>query len=87
MPFDIITGKNLECFEIPGTKGICRSAMIASMTKWQRAWKVEQQIDSKDRRQLVQQVPGEETFVLPQVLSGHGCFRQFLQRFGHRGSS
>lgn len=91
MPIGILIMEDIECFEMRGTRGIRRTARLASMVKWQRAW------DSSTKgvwtHRLIPRLDiwvnrrhGELTFHLTQVLSGHGCFRQYLHRFGHAGS-
>jgi len=63
-------------------------ARMQSVVNWQAAW----DISSKDRwtHQLIPSIEpwlnrkhGQVDFYLTQALSGHGCFRSFLKRFGH----
>lgn len=81
----------MECFEMRGTRGIRRTARLASMVKWQRAW--DSSTKGRWTHRLIPEIGtwvkrrhGEITFHLTQVLTGHGCFRQYLHRFGHSTS-
>jgi len=59
-----------------------RSARMQSVDNWQAAW----DNSSKGRWTLdarVNRKHGQVDFYLTQALSGHGCFRSFLKRFGH----
>lgn len=91
MPIGIIIREDAECFELRGVREARRSTRVASMAKWQREW------DSSPKgRWTYRLLPvisgwvdrrhGELTFHLTQVLSGHGCFRQYLHRVGHAAS-
>lgn len=91
MPIGIIIREDAECFEMRGVREARKSTRVASMVKWQREW------DSSPKgRWTYRLLPvisgwvdrrhGELTFHLTQVLSGHGCFRQYLHRFGHAAS-
>lgn len=88
MPIGIVIKEDAECFELSGTRGIRRTSRLASLTKWQRAWST----STKGRwtHRLIPVISGwvdrrhgEVSFHLTQILSGHGCFRQYLHRFGH----
>jgi len=65
-----------------------RRARMQSVVNWQAAW----DISSKGRwtHKLIPSIEpwlsrkhGQVDFYLTQALSGHGCFRSFLKRFGH----
>ncbi|XP_070142321.1 uncharacterized protein [Drosophila kikkawai] len=64
------------------------AARRTSMVNWQARW----DSSSKGRwthrlipdlARWVERAHGQVSFYLSQVLSGHGCFRQYLKRFGH----
>lgn len=91
MPIGIVIGEDAECFDMRGTRGIRRTARRDSLAKWQRAW--DSARNGRWTHRLIPRVDdfvnrrhGEVNFHLTQVLSGHGCFRQYLHRFGHAGS-
>ena len=91
MPIGNIIKEDVECFEQRGERGIRGAARADSMRKWQRAW-----TNSTKGRWTHQLIPllagwvdrrhGEVNFHLTQILSGHGCFRQYLHKFGHAES-
>lgn len=91
MPIALVVSEDEECFASRGTRGARRIARTSSMLKWQRDWTN----SSKGRwtHRLIPSVSkwtsrphGEVNFHLTQFLSGHGCFRWYLHRFGHAGS-
>lgn len=91
MPIGIIIKEDAECFELRETRGIRRNIRSASMVRWQRTWST----STKGRwtHRLIPEVSrwvdrrhGEVNFHLTQLLSGHGCFRQYLHKFGHAES-
>lgn len=74
-----------------GTRQVRKQMKLESMRRWQEEW------DASDKgRWTYQLIPnieawvnrkhGEVNFDLTQFLSGHGCFRKYLHRFGHAGS-
>lgn len=88
MPIGIVVMEDVECFDQRGTSGVRRTIRLASMVRWQREW-----TSSTKGRWTYRLIPditgwvdrrhGEVNFHLTQFLSGHGCFRQYLHRFGH----
>jgi len=65
-----------------------RSARMQSVDNWQAAW--DNSSKGRWRHQLIPSIEpwvnrkhGQVDFYLMQALSGHGCFRSFLKRFGH----
>jgi hypothetical protein len=91
MPIHIIIKEDVECYDLRGTRGIRSTIRSSSMVKWQREWST----STKGRwtHRLVPDVSewvdrrhGEVNFHLTQILSGHGCFRQYLNKFGHAES-
>lgn len=91
MPIALVVTEDEECFERRGIRGARRIARTSSMLKWQSEW----DSSSKGRwtHRLIPSVSkwtsrphGEVNFHLTQFLSGHGCFRWYLHRFGHAGS-
>jgi len=62
-----------------------RSARMQSVDNWQAAWDA-----GRWTHQLIPSIEpwvnrkhGQVDFYLTQALSGHGCLRSFLKRFGH----
>lgn len=91
MPIALVVAEDVECFELRGTRGARRTTKTSSMLKWQREWDT----SNKGRwtHRLIPSVSkwtgrphGEVNFHLTQFLSGHGCFRWYLHRFGHAES-
>lgn len=94
MPICIVIKEDSECFH---TRAQCNDggASIAralhrdeSLRKWQEEW----DNSTKGRwthrlipriKEWVNRPHGELTSHLTQFLSGHGCFQQYLHRFGH----
>jgi len=67
-------------------------ARDATLSTWQARWDA----SSKSRwthrlipniRRWTKRKHGRVNFYLTQLLSGHGCFRQYLHRFGHEASA
>lgn len=88
MPVGLVIREDVECFELRGTRGVRERTRVASVAVWQREW----DNSSKGRwtHRLIPNISswvgrphGEVHFHLTQFLSGHGCFRQYLHRFGH----
>ena len=91
MPISIIVKEDVECFDQRDTRGIRNTIRSSSMARWQREWSN----NTKGRwtHRLIPELAGwinrrhgEVTFHLTQILSGHGCFRQYLHRFGYAES-
>lgn len=91
IPICITLEEDIECYERRRTSQVRTLVRTASMTKWQQEW------DSTEKgrwtHRLIPDVStwvnrkhGEVNFHLTQFLSGHGCFRQYLHRFGHAAS-
>lgn len=90
-PIGLLVQEDTRCYENRGTRGIRKAARSTTMDEWQRCWD-----DTTKGRwthrlipnlaRWVQRGHGEVNFYLTQVLSGHGCFRQYLNRFGHANS-
>ncbi|KAH8335101.1 hypothetical protein KR074_007231, partial [Drosophila pseudoananassae] len=100
MPFDLLASERKELYQalvaLSGpTPAATRSrqkenSRASSIQKWQQRWD-----ESTKRRWTHQLVPdlkkwlqrshGEVNFWLTQVLSGHGCFRCYLYKYGHDG--
>lgn len=91
VPIGLLVREDMRCYELRRVEGHRASARIATMAEWQRSWD-----DSTKGRWTYRMIPnlarwvnrthGEINFYLTQVLSGHGCFRQYLHRFGHATS-
>jgi hypothetical protein len=91
MPISVIISEDVECYHQRNTRGIRKIVRSASMLRWQREWS--NSLNGRWTYRLISQVStwvdrphGEVNFHLTQILSGHGCFRQYLHRFGHAGS-
>lgn len=88
IPIGLLVQEDMRCHELRGVRRHRASARTATMAVWQRSWD-----DSTKGRWTHRMIPnlerwvnrthGEINFYLTQVLSGHGCFRQYLHRFGH----
>ena len=92
MPIGIIVKEDEERYDLRGVEGARGHSRSFSMYRWQREWSS----SSKGRwtHRLIPELlvwvdrrHGEINFHLTQVLSGHGCFRQYLHRFGHAESA
>lgn len=91
VPIGLLVQEDRRCHEQRGTRGIRKVARSTTMDEWQQCWD-----DSPkgrwthrlvpDLKRWVQRGHGEVNFYLTQVLSGHGCFRQYLHRCGHANS-
>lgn len=91
IPIGLLVQEDTRCYEQRGVGGARATARVATMAQWQRSWD-----DSAKGRWTHRMIPnlerwvlrkhGEINFYLTQVLSGHGCFRQYLHRFGHATS-
>lgn len=91
VPIKIVLEEDCECYRHRGTRGTRKTARADSLRKWQLDW------DSTEKgrwtHRLIPNVSlwvgrkhGEVNFHLTQFLSGHGCFRRYLHRFGHAES-
>lgn len=91
IPIGITLEEDIKCYNHRGTRGIRKTARAESLAKWQREW-----VTSEKGRWTHRLIPnvtawvnrrhGEVNFHLTQFLSGHGCFRKYLHRFGHAES-
>lgn len=91
IPIDIILVEDSECYRRKETRGIRKMMRAESMARWQQEWD-----ETQNGRWTHRLIPtlsawvnrkhGEVNFYLTQFLSGHGCFRQYLHRFGHATS-
>lgn len=91
MPIALVLAEDVECYDERGTRGARRNARTSSMVKWQRVW--DSSTKGRWTHRLIPSVSrwtcrphGEVNFHLTQFLSGHGCFRWYLHRFGHANS-
>lgn len=88
IPIGITLAEDEECYQRRETSGVRKIVRVESMAKWQQEWD-----SAENGRWTYRLIPnlstwvnrkhGEVTFFLTQFLSGHGCFRQYLHRFGH----
>lgn len=91
MPICITLAEDVECYERRGTRNVRRIVRTDSLAKWQQEWN-----NAEKGRWTYRLIPnvslwvnrkhGEVNFHLTQFLSGHGCFRKYLHRFGHASS-
>jgi hypothetical protein len=91
IPIGITILEDSACYRRSTTEGVRKHERAESLAKWQREWD-----SSTNGRWTYRLIPvlsvwlnrkhGEVNFQLTQFLSGHGCFRQYLHRFGHATS-
>uniref|UniRef100_A0A2M4CS98 Putative retrovirus-related pol polyprotein from type-1 retrotransposable element n=1 Tax=Anopheles darlingi TaxID=43151 RepID=A0A2M4CS98_ANODA len=91
MPIGIILAEDRACNSRRGTRDAREVARRESVARWQSQW--DQAKDGRWTHRLIRDLGlwlsrrhGEVDFFLTQFLSGHGCFRSYLHRFGHAGS-
>lgn len=91
LPICITLAEDIECYQRRETRNARRMLRISSMARWQQEWD-----NAENGRWTHRLIPnlslwvnrkhGEVNFHLTQFLSGHGCFRKYLHRFGHAAS-
>jgi hypothetical protein len=91
IPIGIILAEDSECYKRRETRGVRKLLRAESMVKWQHDWNT-----TENGRWTYRLIPvlatwvnrkhGEVNFYMTQFLSGHGCFRKYLHRFGHAAS-
>lgn len=91
IPIGLLVLEDTHCYLHKGASGIRGLARNTTMGRWQEDW--DNSVKSRWTHRLIPNVTvwvnrkyGEINFHLTQVLSGHGCFRQYLHRFGHASS-
>lgn len=91
IPIGITLEEDTVRYTRRGTRGIREAAKAESLARWQREWDTTEK--GRWTHRLIPSVStwvsrrhGEVTFHLTQFLSGHGCFRKYLHRFGHAES-
>lgn len=91
VPIGLLVQEDMLCYEQRGVRGARASARVATMAQWQGSWDgstkgrwTHRLIPNLER--WVHRKHGEVHFYLTQVLSGHGCFREYLHRVGHASS-
>ncbi|XP_052561918.1 uncharacterized protein LOC128092324 [Culex pipiens pallens] len=91
IPIGITLEEDTVRYTRRGTRGIREAARAESLARWQREWDTTEK--GRWTHRLIPSVStwvsrrhGEVTFHLTQFLSGHGCFRKYLHRFGHAES-
>uniref|UniRef100_A0A2M4ADW9 Putative waldo-6 aae n=1 Tax=Anopheles triannulatus TaxID=58253 RepID=A0A2M4ADW9_9DIPT len=91
IPIGIILAEDRECSRRRGIIGVREVARRESIVRWQNQW--DQATDGRWTYRLIPDLGlwisrrhGEVDFFLTQFLSGHGCYRSYLHRFGHAGS-
>lgn len=90
VPICSLVAEDVECRRRT-ERGIRKLVRGDTMGSWQDAWDASE--NGRWTHRLIPKVVdwvnrkhGELNFHLTQVLSGHGCFRQYLHRFGHADS-
>lgn len=97
MPICILLKEDSECYRSRTHHGDGESRMprtqhrAESMRKWQEEWSSSPKGRWTHRlipsiKDWVNRPHGEINFHMTQFLSGHGCFRKYLHRFGHAAS-
>lgn len=96
LPLHILAEERRYLYEqrssaLPSRNQEREEARLASILKWQAEWdastkgrwtyRLIARLDS-----WVNRNHGETNYYLTQLLSGHGCFREYLHRFGHEES-
>jgi hypothetical protein len=91
VPISITLVEDSECYRRKEIRGVRKLARAESMAKWQQEWDTAP--NGRWTHRLIPRISnwvnrkhGEVNFYLTQFLSGHGCFRQYLHRFGHARS-
>lgn len=93
IPIDLMakeSGQITSSTGVPG--GVLRETVrAASITEWQARWSVSEK--GRWTHKLIpdvgvwlQREHGQLNYYLTQFLSGHGCFRSYLYKFGHDSS-
>ncbi|XP_058456491.1 uncharacterized protein LOC131433900 [Malaya genurostris] len=65
--------EDVECYRRRNARNTRAAARTNSLAKWQQEW--DNAANGRKQREV--------NFQLTQFLSGHGCFRKYLFRFGH----
>lgn len=90
-PICIAIAEDTECYDGRSRRGIRKTARLHSMSRWQQEWDTTEKGRWTHRlipdvSRWVSRKHGEINFHLTQFLSGHGCFRKYLHKFGHAES-
>lgn len=90
-PIGLIIKEDVQCFNQRGTRGVRDTCKEETLRSWQQEW--DNSTKGRWTHRLIPNVSdwygrshGEVNFHLTQFLSGHGCYRQYLHRFGHSES-
>lgn len=91
VPIGLLVQEDVRCYEHRGVRGIRSLARNITMAQWQEQWDTSTKGRWTHRlipslTSWVTRKHGEVNFHLTQILTGHGCFRQYLHRFGHSNS-
>lgn len=91
IPIGIVLEEDAECYRRRGTSNIRKIVRADSLRKWQQEW--DTTANGRWTHRLIPNVStwierkhGEINFHLTQFLSGHGCYKKYLHRFGHARS-
>lgn len=92
IPISLLLEEDRECYTDRHTRGVRERERADTIRKWQHQW--DQATTGRWTHRLIPSLSmwirrpyGEVNFHLTQFLSGHGCFRQYLHRFGHTSSA
>lgn len=91
IPIGLVLEEDNECYVGRSARGIRKRARAETLRKWQQEW--DTVINGRWTHRLIPNLStwlsrthGEVNFHTTQFLSGHGCFRKYLHRFGHASS-
>ena len=91
IPIELLLEEDTQCYRDRGVRGIRKRVRTDTMRKWQQQWDTVEKGRwthrlITDLSMWVSRKHGEVNFHMTQFLSGHGCFRKYLHRFGHAAS-
>ncbi|XP_065091473.1 uncharacterized protein LOC135712450 [Ochlerotatus camptorhynchus] len=91
IPIGITLAEDSECYRQREAGRVRKVVRVESLAKWQQEWNTTENGRWTHRlipilSTWVNRKHGEVNFHLTQFLSGHGCFRKYLHRFGHAAS-
>lgn len=96
IPIGITLAEDNECYRqrttnTRGMRGVRTEVRDVSIRRWQQEW--DNTVKGRWTHGLIPNIwtwlnrrHGEINFQLTQFLSGHGCFRQYLHKYGHASS-
>lgn len=91
IPISLVLEEDNECYVGRSARGVRKRARAETLRKWQQDWDIA--VKGRWTHRLIPDLSlwlnrthGEVNFHMTQFLSGHGCFRTYLHRFGHARS-